>query len=164
MRWAAYIGGGFLALWIIKAMTRPKLDHFTALEFGVWWPVMSKELLISLDQFREMWGAPVSITSAVGGIGREDESGSQHNILKWGEVRAVDIIPSGMNTATDRRKAVQIARQVGFTGIGLYPEWKPSGGLHLDVRQDRTSNNPATWSRIEIAGKQEYVELERGFA
>jgi hypothetical protein len=28
-----------------------------------------------------------------------------------------------------------IARLVGFKGIGVYPDWKPKGGLHLDLRK-----------------------------
>jgi hypothetical protein len=158
MKWLFLFGISSLIIWSGKAIMQPKLKYFSISEFGIWWPLMSRDLLLKLDLFREKWGAPVDITSAEGGIGREDESGSQHNVLKWGEVRAVDILPQGMNTSEDRQRAVTIARQVGFTGIGVYPDWKPSAGLHLDVRQGKF----ASWSAFKVAGVQRYFNLEKG--
>jgi len=29
-----------------------------------------------------------------------------------------------------------LARLVGFKGIGIYPNWKPKAGLHLDLREN----------------------------
>lgn len=29
-----------------------------------------------------------------------------------------------------------LARLSGFKGVGIYPNWKPSSGLHLDLRDD----------------------------
>ena len=34
-----------------------------------------------------------------------------------------------------------LARIAGFSGIGMYPDWKPTGGLHLDCRE---TNYPIT--------------------
>ncbi|MGH1438587.1 MAG: hypothetical protein ACRBBR_00640 [Cellvibrionaceae bacterium] len=129
------------------------LRYFSAEEFGVYYPVMSLELLTKLDQFRHEWGGPVEISKAVGGIGREDESSqSQHNVLRWGEVRAVDVFPRTIDgyitTRADRQRALYIARKVGFTGIGIYTDTKQGNMLHLDVRQDRSEGSPALWSRV----------------
>lgn len=105
---------------------------------------MSRELLLKLDHFRDLWGAPVSISRDERGIGRRDGDGntSQHNMDAWGEVRAVDIHPSGMNTAQDRQRAYKAALDAGLTGIGIYTNWN-THGMHLDVRKTATV---ATWS------------------
>lgn len=145
-------GLGLVSLAVVKTMTRPTLKYFKASEFGLWYPLMSKDLLIKLDAFREAWGAPVVISHAHGGIGREDSSESQHNVLRWGEVRAIDVFPmvngGYMSSASDRSRARAIAQQVGFTGIGLYIDTQPGNMLHVDVRNDRDESKPAEWSRV----------------
>jgi hypothetical protein len=129
-----------------------ELRHFTRGEFGIWWPLMSQDLLLKLDAFREKWGAPVVITSHPDGLGREDESGSMHNVLKWGEVRAVDVFPKGMDSLADRQRAFQIAKSVGLTGIGLYTDTMPSNMLHLDNREEFLY-----WTRV--SGKYNYNRI-----
>ena len=139
-------------------MITPRLKHFKPSEFGIWWPLMDRDLLLKLDKFREAWGAPVVISRAPGGIGRHGgkSGGSQHNIDTWGRVRAIDIFPQivtndgrrGIATSEERERAYRIADAVGFTGIGLYTDTKPSNMLHVDVRRDREAGDPATWSRV----------------
>tara|TARA_R110000737_G_C14623309_1_gene493983 strand:- start:749 stop:1231 length:483 start_codon:yes stop_codon:yes gene_type:complete len=120
------------------------LKYFNRTEFGIWWPLMDSDVLVKLDAFRREWGMPVMVSPAEGGIGRESAtSGSMHNVLKWGKVRAVDVFPQGMNSYVDRRRAYQIAKKVGFTGIGVYTDTKPSNMLHLDNRPQ-----PLEWTRI----------------
>ncbi len=132
------------------------LKHFSPDEFGQWWPLMNQQLLQKLDAFRERWGAPVVVSPAEGGIGRHlGEFGtSQHNVDAWGEVRAVDVfpmipLPGGghryMTSAEERQRAFEVARAVGFTGIGLYTDTQPGDMLHVDVRP---TGDLATWSRI----------------
>lgn len=129
------------------------LRHFVPSEFGIWWPYMSADLLLVLDEFREQWGYPVIVSSANGALGRHDNTDSQHNIDKWGEVRAVDffpMLPDGkggyryMSTSSDRERAYQIAKNVGFTGIGIYTDTTPGNMVHGDVR----AGSLATWSRV----------------
>lgn len=133
------------------------LKYFSPSEFGKWWPHMSPELLRKLDAFRERWGHPVQISPANGALGRHQGHGgtSQHNVDAWGEVRAVDVFPklpagaSGyryIETASERARAYQMARAVGFTGIGLYTDTRPGDMLHVDVRP---SSGVATWSRVD---------------
>ncbi|WP_018014106.1 hypothetical protein [Teredinibacter turnerae] len=131
----------------------PKLNYFSASEFGIWWPLMSNDLLKKLDLFREKWGDVVEVSRAPGAIGREGDNRSQHNPILWGEVRAVDVFPKKngqyITSVADRQRAYDIAREVGFTGIGIYTDTQPGNMLHLDVRSDRTAENPALWSRID---------------
>lgn len=131
--------------------TGPELRYFEPSEFGPWWPQMSRDLLFKLDEFRHRWGAPVIISPAEGSLGRhQGHAGeSQHNVDAWGQVRAVDVFPkvSGryITKAAERRRAYEIAREVGFTGIGLYTDTTPGNMLHVDVRG---GNRVATWSRV----------------
>lgn len=147
-----------IALYLsVKTVNKPTLKYFKPSEFGLWYPLMSNELLQKLDDFRTAWGAPVIVSAAHGAIGREDSGdSSQHNVTKWGEVRAIDVfplLPNGkyISSESDRTRAYQVAKQVGFTGIGLYTDTTPGNMLHVDVRKDKAPGNPATWSRV--AGK-----------
>lgn len=134
------------------------LRYFTAGEFGEWWPLMSTELLQKLDEFRHRLGVPVMISPASGSLGRYlgPTSLSQHNVDMWGEVRAADVMFSGVDLET----AYQIAKDVGFTGIGAYPDWNPKPGLHLDVRQAPL----ALWSGIKESGQQVYKSISEAFS
>lgn len=108
-------------------------------EIDVYWgKAMWQPLLLALDEFREQWGFPVVISPAPGAIGRlrPPTETSQHNLLRWGVVRAIDVMPVGMLSRADARRAVEIAAEVGMDGIGLYPHWKPRAGLHLDMREE----------------------------
>lgn len=147
--------GVIAAVLLTKTARREMLGlrYFDASEFGAWYPLMSVELLNKLDEFRHRWGYPVIISPAEGGIGRRDDSHSQHNVNWLGEVRAVDVFPTvaggGYMTTVDQRdRALRLAREVGFTGIGLYTDTQPGDMLHVDVREDREEGDPALWARI----------------
>ena len=147
------------------------LQHFGAGEFGAYWPMMNVDLLKRLDRFRSLLGYPVAISRAPGAIGRpiigggQAESGAErswHNYAIHGEVMAVDVhpLPPMGATASERRRWFDVAKQVGFTGIGIYPDWNRPG-VHLDVRTDRQPGSPATWAGVSQGGKQVYVGIER---
>ncbi|MCG8392747.1 MAG: hypothetical protein MI745_06660 [Pseudomonadales bacterium] len=149
------------------------LEHFSASEFGPYWPLMNVELLLKLDAFRKALGYPVAISSAPGAIGRpiigggQAESGAEkswHNYALHGEIMAIDVhpLPPDGPSAQERRRWYEIAKQVGFTGIGIYPDWNRPG-MHLDVRTDRTPANPATWAGVYRGGKQVYVSISEAF-
>lgn len=139
------------------------LRHFTPAEFRGWGELLSPRLLVVLDVFRGHWGAPVMISPAQGAIGRRlgPDATSQHNPDRWGEVRAVDVMPEGMDTAQAMRQAMYLARWSGATGIGVYPHWRPRPGLHIDVRTDRDVGDPALWGAVDEDGTQIYVSLAR---
>jgi hypothetical protein len=142
----------------VVLMKKPTLKHFRASEFGIWWPLMDDDLLKKLDAFRERWGYPVEVSKADGSLGRHGgESHSQHNVDRFGKVKAVDFfpkVPDGrggyryMQTVAERDRAYRIARQVGFTGIGVYTDTQPGDMMHGDVREPKASGYVATWSRI----------------
>lgn len=137
--------------------TMNPLRYFTQAEFGKWWPYMSTELLTKLDEFRHRLGVPVSISPVDGSLGRHlGLSTSQHNVDLWGEVRAVDVMFTGVSL----EHAYQVAKEVGFTGIGAYPDWQPSQGMHLDVRQAPL----ALWAGIKEEGIQVYKSIQMAFS
>lgn len=140
-----------------------ELRYFMSREFQGHWERINVDLLVGLDEFRHQWGAPVRVSPAPGAIARFDGAGgtSQHNVDRWGETRAVDVMPYGITSRIDFLRAVDIARGVGFTGIGVYPDWKPLPGLHLDWRDDRTAGDPAMWGAYRPAdgGPQRYVSV-----
>ena len=121
------------------------LKYFKSNEFSGWYESLSADLKEKLDSLRSEWNAPIYVSKANGAIGRKDDSNSYHNINKHGCVMAVDIFPRYCYSADDVRRFRKIAEQVGFTGIGVYPNWSGGIGFHVDVRkQDYISS----WSRV----------------
>lgn len=101
------------------------------------------------------------ISPANGAIGRTDGD-SFHNYAKHGKVKAIDLMPVGMRTKADFARAVKCATDAGATGIGIYPDWAPVPGIHLDVgsRKGRSVGKPATWGGVKRKGVQVYVGLK----
>ena len=145
-----------------------KLRHFTPDEFarptGDWYQHMSAGHLVRIDILRDWWGAPISTSGHRDAVGREDDSNSYHNIRKHGIVRACDYRPSGIKTVSEARRFFLLAQQVGFKGIGFYPDWS-TPGFHLD---DRPENHLSTWGGLLVQqpdGRHttEYVSIEHAF-
>jgi len=139
------------------------MRHFQPSEFREWFDRMSPRLLEVLDEFRELWGQPVTISPHPDALGRMMDQGqaSQHNFNQWGEVRAADIFPKGMIGSADFARAYNLAKQAGASGIGVYTDTRPGPMLHLDVRIDKTPANPARWARIKDDGESIYVGMAR---
>ena len=118
---------------------------------------MSPHLLNVLDNFREDWGDRVFISTHPQALGRRlgPNSHSQHNVDLWGQVRAADLFPDGMNTPDDFARAYECAKSAGASGVGIYTD-TTSPMIHLDVRQSTTPDNPAKWSRV----RGEYLGIE----
>lgn len=140
-----------------------KLEHFQPEEFRLWWPKMSPVLLVKLDVFRYRIVKPVIISPNALSLGRNlgPMSKSDHNVNYWGEVNAADIFIEGVTTHDQAVKAVKIAKECGFTAIGVYPEWingqgAAQVGFHLGVRPTKTMGKPATWGKIG----GEYTSIE----
>ena len=92
------------------------------------------------------------ISPAPGGIGRAGGHSSQHDIItNLGEVRAIDIFPVGSGpdgnlTRDEMAELLELAVEIGFTGIGFYTDTHPRVMMHVDVR---AGDHVATWSRID---------------
>ena len=140
-------------------MYTPK--YFKPEEFREWWNLMDQDLLRVLDRFREYWGSSVMISPASGSLGRRLAYSSQsfHNVTRYKMVKAADIMPSNMNTQADRKRALECALNAGARGIGIYPDWKPHPGVHLDV--GIRVKTPATWSGFSVNGVQTYFPISK---
>ena len=152
MRVLVWINAG-----VFMTVQQVRLNYFKASEFNQthlggenWWLHMSLDLLYRLDALRGFWGEPITINQVLGAIGRRDDSNSDHNFNKWGEVRGVDV-----NIDIESNAMIQVfigqAKQVGFNAIGFYPD-SNSKFFHLGVRNQ---SNVSTWGRVD----GEYVTL-----
>lgn len=149
----------------VDGKVRLSPQYFAHDEFGPWADAMHPALVFALDVLRDALDAPLVISPAKGSLGRRlGMSTSLHNVDFHGMVYAADVLlPSwcgvvwGYFAARDLRL---------FSGIGVYPFWRPRAGLHLDVRhlsprnptKGATPQVPATWGGVlGVGGRQEYV-------
>lgn len=149
----------YSAFWGKKA-SEVELLYFTQADFFPWFPAMSGELIIRVDAMALLL-TDYGYTFQINRIGLESEgSNSQHNVTKWGEVRAIDIgvLLNGKRLTKPELKLFYdrvIALEL-FSGVGVYPLWN-TPGVHLDVREDRTPQSPATWGDVGVGSKHVYV-------
>lgn len=145
------------------------LKHFSTSEFKGQASYLSIELLLKLDTIRDVSGYNIMISPAPGGIIRHQGKAatSQHNIDKWGEGRAIDIMPYVKKfgkkralTLVEAQDFVTLAKKLGFRGIGVYPTWKPFPGFHLDVRLVSEFGIIHTWSRIPVNERPIYLGID----
>lgn len=124
-------------------------EGFAAWEFREWLPHMNKGLMLKLGWWRQLLidegiATGVEISTHPIALGRKD-SKYKNSMHYWKpSVRAVDTLPIWVNGGTreEIERAIDLAIQAGFTGIGAGVIWNPRPGLHLDVRpQSRVS----TW-------------------
>lgn len=120
-------------------------DYFTSAEFFNEKSKIDADVLSKLNILRENWGAPLVISPLYGGIIRYDNSDSYHNYKKWGKVRAVDFFPQskkhngGIDDKDEMLEFTTLATKAGFKGVGIYPYFVPSWGVHLDNRPTYSS-------------------------
>ncbi len=143
---ATLLLAGVAVAWFAQKKGQGMQSYFSDNEFNGFADQLAPGLRDKLNAFRAAWGAPVSVSQASGAVGRHaGQSGTQHNLDRWGFTRAVDVFPQGMDSAEDRARALLLAKQAGFTGVGLYLDTnRPM--LHVDVRP---GNRVATWARVE---------------
>lgn len=173
----AAAGIGFTA-YAALYFSKPKLKNFYPHEFGIWWPFMDNELLQKLDKFRDALGDAVILSPVGGAIGRLKAAinDSQHIMGADLTVRAVDVmVPKNLfgvkysRGGTELKKVFDLAVQSGFRGIGVYPQWKPYSGLHLDTRpkpKNKYGNYYVdTWSGVYSAttGQNVYGSVSAAF-
>ena len=145
---------------------------FAPQEFGAWVNRVHPALLLALDVLRDTLNSPVVISPAPGSLGRRlAGSSSLHNVDVFGMVHAADVllpVSWGVEEGFDAARNVRL-----FSGIGVYPFWKPRPGLHVDVRhlsavnptKGATPLKPATWGAVRGAGgRQEYVSAAAALA
>lgn len=91
------------------------------------------ELISRLQALRDIWGKPMTITSGARCKNHNTKVGGAP-ASKHVEGIAVDV---ACTNGMERYKLLRLAYHVGFTGIGLHPQF-----LHLDIR---LGNEAVTW-------------------
>ena len=125
-----------------------------------WLPRTDPDLVEALDDFIGeivAAGGRAFISPNSEALGREaGNEASQHYYAPGRPVRAADVMVQGVTL----QQAVEIAKRMRrFSGIGAYNDTRPAPMVHLDVRPDRSPDNPALWSRV--AGT--YGAIEQAF-
>jgi hypothetical protein len=135
-------------------MKQPHLYNFRPSEFNRggtnWYDDMCPRLLVLLDLLRYQLDSPVVISPVTGATGRNagKDNRSQHNFDRWAQVRGVDFFVPGVSA----HRVIATMIQLGFTGIGLYPDGfigtVKQPRYHGDTRRDRLPGEPATWASV----------------
>lgn len=99
------------------------------------------------------------ISPAIGAVTRSGTGTSQHFIRSDGFSRAIDIMFPSLKTRSQAEYLFKVLIDIGFTGIGFYPYWKPTMGFHVDMRSNKLSGSPAKWGRV----KGKYVGIAEAF-
>ena len=128
-----------------------------------WFDLMDERLLVCVDILRYQWSdfrgedSPIRISTHPGALGRRmgRDRLSDHNIDKWGRVKAMDVMPEGLEN--DPVEFCMLAAACGITAYGLYPHWEPAAGVHLGMRPGVEVGSPALWGAIRVDGKQDYT-------
>lgn len=146
------------------------LHYFEKDEFGPtdhrsddWWQHMDPCVLVRLDVLRGLWGASIQISGAARALGRRNgrDNDSDHNVDRRGKVQCIDGFPAGLRTREDAERFRDLAQKVGFSSIGLYPDWS-SPGVHVGMRPGHGGNSPmAIWGAITKGEKQVYVSWDK---
>lgn len=138
-------------------------EHFEDQEFGQWLNRMSARQVTLLDVLRFRLGRPMIISTHPDALGRNlgpDEE-SAHNVDYWGEVLATDIFIPGVAYREQAEAVIGEARDIGFTGIGLYTDTFYDGKkmpmFHFDCRPTHKMGEPATWGRVS----RKYVSINQ---
>lgn len=143
------------------------MKYFKKSDFRGWYDKMDPELLEVMERFAESVGKKMFISPANGAIGRRlsPPNKSFHNVSHWGMVKAIDIMIEGLETGDDYRRVFEAAKEAGALGIGVYPDWRPVSGVHLDMgeRKGRGPGNPAKWSAFRVNGRQKYFAVDKSF-
>jgi len=112
---------------------------------------MDTRLLVCIDGLREFLGYPLYVTSGYR-IG---------DALTHGKGLAVDLMSPEYTSIKSLMDLYLGAERFGFTGIGVYPDWKwegvTYGGIHVDFR----FTDAARWMGVMKGMRQTYVGLNR---
>lgn len=140
-----------------------ELQNFYESEFGIWADRMSEHVLVRLDVLRFRLSRRIDISANPQALGRNNGplNQSDHNVDYWGKCNGADVFIDGVHNQADANHVIKTAKELGFTAIGVYPEWtnnhgEQQVGFHLAYRPTKKMGHPALWGRVN----GEYVSIE----
>lgn len=136
-----------------------QVQYFKPDEFHGQLDHLDSNVVLELDALRGMVGR-IMVSPAPGAVARF-QPGSQHDMTNGRLSLAIDIMPLDVSLA-DFYKAAQTRVRIG--GVGLYPDWLPHPGAHIDLRDRKPDGSQATWSGLKIAGVQQYRGIQEALA
>ena len=154
-------GAGVSAQYVNWAL----VPNFSESEFQNQLHLLDRNVLYALQKLRNKIGR-ILISPAPGAIARTDESGkgSMHYAgMDNGKKRlsqAIDIMPLDVDLKTAYRAAKYIP-EIG--AVGVYPDWQPYPGLHIDLRTRKAGFEIAKWSGLMVEGQQVYRSVNEAF-
>ncbi len=138
-----------------------KIRYFTPAEFGGNENLkhIDPRIIHALDDMRHRLGKPIRISPAPGALFRLTGSKNSRHYAVGRLSDAIDIFPE-----SSLREAYNAAVEVSaIGGIGVYPDWKPRPGMHIDGRP-RKGGRVANWmGRNQPGGGQFYAAIDWGF-
>ena len=139
-----------------------QIDGFTESEFQNQLHLLDSRVVYMVAALRKKIGR-LRISPAPGAIART--SGSK-TTMHYAEPaagvlsQAIDVMPLDVDLKTAYAAAMQL-KAIG--GVGVYPDWLPLPGLHLDLRP-RKNNHIAQWAGVKENGKQIYKGVQEALA
>jgi len=140
-----------------------KIYGFSESEFQGQLHLLDANVIFVLQKLRSKIGR-IQVSPAYGAIARTDGSKTtmhyanlKDNVLSL----AIDIMPIDADLKTAYKAAKEI-KEIG--AVGVYPDWKPRAGLHIDLRDRKANSSIAEWSGLATAQGQIYRSVNEGFA
>ncbi len=137
------------------------IEGFSASEFHNQLHLLDVRVIHMLVRLRGKIGR-IRISPAPGAVARA--SGSK-TTMHYAEPEsgilseAIDIMPIDVDLETAYQAAMQ---DPAIGAVGVYPDWLPLPGLHVDLRP-RIGSRIAQWSGLKVDGKQVYRSVQEAF-
>lgn len=124
-----------------------RVSNFTPPEFYGQLTRLDAGVVFALQKLRDKIGRIIISPIGAQAIARE-RPGSWHDVTGGKLSKAIDIMPIDATLET-LYEAAKTIPEIG--GIGLYPDWDPYPGAHIDLRERKPGGGLATWSRFKLA-------------
>lgn len=132
------------------------VPNFSPDEFGGALQHLDAGVVYALQKLRDKIGR-IMISPADGAVFRF-RTGSMHDASGGKLSKAIDIMPM---EASLNQLYFAIQNIPEFGGVGLYPNWSPRAGAHVDIRVRKDSGALYQWAQVDDSG---YVDINEALA
>jgi uncharacterized protein YcbK (DUF882 family) len=132
--------------------------HFSKSEFHGESEFVDSRVIYALDELRKQLGKPIIISPVKGSVARFDDGSktSQHYAVGR-KSTAVDVLfpESSLHDVFVTASTITV-----IGGIGLYPDWNPHHGAHIDTRQRKPNGGVYNWMGIDTENGQKLAAVD----